>query len=92
MTVKKALQLTEWLLQTNLKIREDLLSPEMPWNKGGSDSIVTKMVFSIALLAERDAKVLRAIRKELVPNCKHPKKMHDVCGDQKYCMNCNMDF
>ena len=35
---------------------------------------------------------LDLIRKELVPNCKHPKKMHDTCQGQKYCMTCNMDL
>jgi len=35
---------------------------------------------------------LQLIRKELVPNYKHPKKMQDTCGGVKYCMSCNMDL
>ena len=36
---------------------------------------------------------LELIRKELVPNCKHPKKMMDRTADgQWYCMNCNYDI
>ncbi|MCV0410703.1 MAG: hypothetical protein K5783_07660 [Nitrosopumilus sp.] len=36
---------------------------------------------------------LQKIRAELVPKCKHPKKMIDTLPDgQKYCMNCNMDL
>ena len=32
---------------------------------------------------------LELIRKELVPNCKHPKKMIDKTADgQWYCRNC----
>lgn len=37
--------------------------------------------------------VLTIIKKELVPNCKHPKKMRDRTSDrQVYCMNCNFDI
>ena len=36
---------------------------------------------------------LELIRKELVPKCKHPKKMRDkTANGQLYCMNCNMDL
>ena len=36
---------------------------------------------------------LEKIRRELVPNCKHPKKMTDILPDgQKYCMSCNLDL
>ena len=36
---------------------------------------------------------LELIRKELVTNCKHPKKMRDRTSDgQWYCMNCNLDL
>ncbi len=35
---------------------------------------------------------LNLIKKEIVPNCKHPKKMHDICKGQKYCMSCNLDL
>jgi len=36
---------------------------------------------------------LGKIRQELVPNCKHPKKMRDRTPDgQWYCMDCNLDL
>lgn len=36
---------------------------------------------------------LESIKSELVPNCKHPKKMRDRTPDgQWYCMNCNSDL
>lgn len=47
------------------------------------------------VLVESDQRVidnLKLIKKEIVPNCKHPKKMQDICKDQKYCMQCNMDL
>ena len=36
---------------------------------------------------------LEKIKSELVPKCKHPKKMIDTMSNgQKYCMNCNLDL
>ena len=47
-------------------------------------------------LLESDLRIienLELIRKELVPNCKRPKKMRDKTADgQWYCMNCNSDL
>ena len=37
-------------------------------------------------------RVAFAVLKMLENKCKHPKKMHDICKGQKYCMNCNMDL
>ena len=89
MTVKKALQLTDWFLQNNTNLRKGLLDPEMPWNK---DDLLKKLSTTLTDMLDRDSKVLRSIRQELVGNCKHPKKMHDICKGQKYCMACNMDL
>ena len=89
MTVKKALQLTDWFLQNNTNLRKGLLDPEMPWN---GDNLLKKLSITLVDMLDRDSKVLRSIRHELVGNCKHPKKMHDICKGQKYCMACNMDL
>jgi len=35
---------------------------------------------------------LEQIKKELVPNCTHPKDMNDKCAGQLYCMSCNLDL
>ena len=36
---------------------------------------------------------LELIKKELVPNCRHPKKMRGKAANgQLYCMNCNLDL
>ena len=54
-------------------------------------------------IAQRAATVIRDIHKmygnafysvlkQIQTNCKHPKKMQDICGGVKYCMNCNMDL
>lgn len=90
MTVKKAINLTEWLLETNEKFRNGLLDPKMSWNQ--DNDTCKGLVGAIVAVSKRDSEVLMAILKELVPKCKHPKKMQDVCGGQRYCMNCNMDL
>lgn len=89
MTIKKALQLTEWLLQNNIRFRKELTSPEMPWNQ---DDMLKNLSHTLVELTDRDSKVLREIRKEIIGKCKHPKQMHDLCNGQKYCMACNIDL
>ena len=47
------------------------------------------------VLVESDQRVidnLKLIKKEILPNCKHPKNMRDICKGQKYCMACNLDL
>jgi mRNA-degrading endonuclease YafQ of YafQ-DinJ toxin-antitoxin module len=46
-----------------------------------------------AQMKKRDIEIFIKIKKELVPNCKHPKKMRDkTLNGQWYCMNCNSDL
>lgn len=73
MTVKKALQLVEWLLQSNTKLCKGLLSSEVSWNKDRNENIIKNMAVGITELTKRDSKVLRAIRKELTGDSKHSK-------------------
>lgn len=36
---------------------------------------------------------LKILKKEIAPNCKHPKKLRDVDPDgNPYCMGCNLDL
>jgi hypothetical protein len=35
---------------------------------------------------------LQILKEEIAPRCKHPKKMHDICEGQQYCMACNTDL
>ncbi len=43
---------------------------------------------------DNDIEWIKAIKKQLPPlsKCKHPKKMHDNCDGQLYCMDCNEDL
>lgn len=75
MTIKKALHLTEWLLQNNTQSRNGLLNPEIPWNQ---DDMLKKLSSVIVEMTDRDSKVLREIRKELI----------GMVGIQKRCTIC----
>ncbi|MEM2159730.1 MAG: hypothetical protein QXN55_02100 [Candidatus Nitrosotenuis sp.] len=90
MTIRKAVQLTDWFLERNTEFSKGLLNPEASWRK--DNDLARKMTSVLAEVTERESKILREIRKELIGNCRHPKKMHDICEGQKYCMKCNMDL
>ncbi|HET6457665.1 MAG TPA: hypothetical protein VFG24_02155 [Nitrosopumilaceae archaeon] len=62
--------------------------PENNWGHGIAAEMVTHDIEHMT----REIGWLKILRKEIAPNCKHPKKMHDTCKGQKYCMNCNMDL
>jgi hypothetical protein len=87
MTVKNAIKMIDWWLNQKKTAIEEL---ENKW-KFSNDS---HGVGSTILESERTVIFnLEKIRKELVPSCKHPKKMRDkTANGQWYCMNCNMDL
>ncbi len=84
MTVKKAIKILDWWInQREEQIKK--LDTEYKFN----DSEITKVLF------ENEKTIidnLKLIKKEIVPNCKHPKNMRDKCGGKEYCMNCNLDL
>lgn len=92
MTLAKAYKLVKLAIEDKEKKKQGLLDPKMPWNEGD----VSTMEFAKGLteVIDNDIKWLKAIRKQLppLPKCKHPKEMHDRCGSQLYCMNCNLDL
>jgi len=89
MTVKKAIQILDWWInhkkETMEKLRKD-------WNITDIDKVTgtEKIIFD----AEKtEIYNLEVIKKELVPDCNHPKKWHDIDGTgQKYCTGCNLDL
>lgn len=97
MTVKKAIDGLNFLIKNKQEVKNGLFDPEKPWNKG--EPSISDFVNKIALLLQRDIDSLRLIKKHLLPEqhrlkivCRHPKKMQDIAGGQKYCMNCNADL
>jgi len=87
MTVKKAIRILNWWIEQKKRGIEKL---NEEWDFSDDDYGVRKTL----LHADRTIiSNLDTIRNELVPDCKHPKKMNDRTVDgQLYCMNCNSDL
>lgn len=88
MTVKKAIQILDMLLEKKTSLKQDLSRPENNWGIGVAGSLVQVELTSLS----NEIEWLKILKKEIAPDCKHPQEMHDVCKGQKYCMNCNMDI
>jgi len=84
MTIKKAIKILDWWIERRenslKKLQETIIF---------SDSEITKVLVNSDKMIIHN---LKLIKKEIIPNCKHPKKMQDTCGSQKYCMACNWDL
>lgn len=89
MTVKKAIQILDWWINHKKESMEKL---RKDWNIADIDKATgtEKIIFD----AEKtEIYNLEVIKKELVPDCKHPKEWHDIDGTgQKYCTGCNLDL
>ena len=88
MTTKNAVEIVEMLLDTKTRFKANLERPENNW---GTDVVGRFVQGEIRNLAN-EIGWLQLLKKEIAPLCKHPKRMQDICRDQKYCMNCNMDL
>ena len=87
MTVKKAISILDlWI--SHKKLSKKQLKEEWNYDADKATEVARVLMDS----EKRAIHNLEKIRAELVPNCKHPKKMIDTLhGGQKYCMNCNLD-
>lgn len=91
MTVKKALEMLDFLIQYEKKMQDAMADPTKSWNVGADN--IKNLAMSLSDSHQDNVRILNVIKKELVPNCKHPKKMRDKTSDgQLYCMNCNEDY
>ena len=90
MTVKKALEIVDWWIDTKHKIMEHLKN-EWHYKTFEEATGVAKMLFDMDKVHLEN---LQEIRKELVPNCKHPKEDRDLDPSTRkpYCMACNWDL
>ncbi|MCV0392100.1 MAG: hypothetical protein K5790_02270 [Nitrosopumilus sp.] len=87
MTVQKAIKIIDWWIGQKKQTIQEL---QNKWLNSDDAYGVEK-----ALLHSEKTIILNleVIRKELIPNCNHPKKMRDTTADgQVYCMNCNFDL
>jgi len=86
MTVQKAIKILDWWIDQK---KHGMTKLQKEWNDSDDSHGIAKTLLDIDKTTISN---LETIRNELVPNCKHPKKMQDVCRGQKYCMNCNLDL
>lgn len=87
MTVKKAIKMLDWWINQRKQAMEEM---KKNWDYKTEVEDVAKVML------QHDETVisnLERIKAELVPKCRHPKKMIDTLPNgQKYCMNCNFDL
>lgn len=89
MTVKKAIKILDWWLAHKKQGMEELKT-KWYYQEHDDATDVAKTIFEMDKIIIYN---LEKIRNELVPNCKHPKKMRDRAPDgQWYCMACNLDL
>jgi len=89
MTVKKAIEILDWILNNKTKTIEEFYKPNIIDSKYDLSENLYRTLLEIA---KTDVYNIQVVKKQLVPDCKHPPEMHDICEGQKYCMNCNMDL
>lgn len=89
MTVKKAIAILDWIIANKNKTNRELYEPEL---KNAQYDLGTRLYEMLLGISKTDIHNLETARKQLVPECKHPKRMHDICKGQKYCMACNTDL
>jgi len=91
MTVKKAIKIIDFTVKRKLEIREGFIDPTKPWNIGESN--ISGFSTELGRILNEDVKILKFIRSQIVPKCKHLKKMRDkTANGDWYCMNCNLDL
>jgi len=89
MTVKNAIKILDFVIQNKTKMKEGFLKKD--W---GKESMVLGVVSSVLKCIDTDLYNLEVIKKQLVPDCKHPKEDIDLDPETKkpYCMACNWDL
>ena len=88
----------DFLMRHKEQIRSSIQDLLYEWRNDNED-VVSRNAKLLVRLQQTDLDWLQRIKKQLLPEqhrtkivCKHPKKDHDVCEGQKYCMNCNADL
>ena len=97
MTIQKAISYIDLLIQDKQGLKTNMIDPVSTLSV--SDDIVNRFDRAMEGMLQRDIDSLCAIKRQLLPEqhrtkivCRHPKKDHDICDGQKYCMNCNANL
>ncbi len=91
MTLKKAVDIIDFTIKRKLEIREGFIDPTKSWNRG--DPNISVISTELGRILSDDVEILKLIRSQVIPKCKHPKKMRNrTANGDEYCMNCNWDL
>lgn len=87
MTIKKAIKIPDWQIKQKTQGMEKL-QKELVFSNDTHDMAKILLDVDKTLIAN-----LESVRKELIPNCSHPKDMQDVDSNgNRYCMDCDWDL
>jgi len=91
MTLQKAIKIIDLLIAQEEKLAKGMTDPVKPWNQGNDG--IQSLANTIAENMQAEILALAEIKRQIIPKCKHPKKMQDIDGNgNRYCMNCNWDL
>ena len=88
MTVRNAIKLCDLLITKYLKHAQGMRDTVKDWEPNEPKDLGMTIADSI----EDVALCICAIKSQIQPKCKHPKKMRDGKKGERYCMNCNLDM
>lgn len=99
MTVKKALNGLDLLIEHKKQIKSVMVDLLSKWNNDDED-VVSRNAKLFVRFQQNDLDWLQGIKKQLLPEqhrtkivCIHSKNDHDIDGNgQQYCMGCNADL
>jgi len=91
MTTQKAVKIIDYTIQMKIEQKEGYIDPKKSWNYGEVN--FSGITLHLARIIDDDVKILKFICAQIMPKCKHPKKMRDRDGNGDwYCMNCNQNL
>lgn len=92
MTIQKTIKILDYLIAIKIDMKTDFLDVKQSWNQNGGE-ILKDIILIISGCMQSEINSLQMVRKQLVSNCKHPKKFRDIDPDGKpYCVGCNLDL
>lgn len=91
MTVQKAIKIIDLLIEQQKKLATGMIDPQKPWNQ--EFGCLKDLADTMAMNLQNQTQALQIVKDQIIPKCKHPKKMQDKDSNGNlYCMNCNWDL
>jgi len=92
MTIQKTINILDYLITNRIERKTDFLDAKHSWNQKDGQ-ILKDIILMISGCMQDEINSLQVVRKQLVSDCKHPKKFRDIDPDGKpYCVGCNLDL